>query len=319
MKNKRFLFGLLIFTMMFVLNGCSLAKEYASEEKLEKEELQDCLIGVIVTEEHLDLFDMDAFLEENINQIADGEELHVKGDSSYYGRIYATMDKHESDEPLNWEFVFEGVKGYQFFAPTLQGNAGEPFHTLIGNDEICDVNTHYITKDEGQEVHLEGTLYLESGVQNKNKVYYMNPVYQTEEGDIYVTTGNGISSEVGGEEGSEMSSSLDAAATTTVNGERESYACSVKVNFVTAKAATKFLVYHMDKTHKILKVEEYVPGEMPEELKAEEGSSYLLLEQVKGDAVTREIYEPKEEETTIETLYPTGAGVMGMQFTTVTW
>ena len=91
--NRKRIYILMSLMLLFVLSGCSLAKEDAGKEVLESDEIvQDRLIGVVVTDEHLDLFNMEA-------------------------RIYATLDKHGSDEPYKWDFHFNGIENIHMFAP----------------------------------------------------------------------------------------------------------------------------------------------------------------------------------------------------------
>ena len=54
---------LLLLTLMC---GCQLAKEDLSSENMQR----DRLIGVFITLEHLDLFDDERYLEDNLNSIS---------------------------------------------------------------------------------------------------------------------------------------------------------------------------------------------------------------------------------------------------------
>lgn len=324
--NKKRLSVVIALAFVFVLNGCSLAQKDVGKEVLNSEEItQDRLIGVVVTNEHLDLFDFDAFLNDNLNKIADGEVLDGSGSAKYQDRIYATVDKHGSDEPYEWEFSFEGVDGYILISPTMQRGNGEPFTMTEADDSFSDVRPHYITTDEGQEIELKGTLYLQSGKAQKNAAYYLNPVYQTEEGDIYLGTGNGLSSNVIAEDGNEMSGTQSATSNMTVDGVTQSYKSSIEVKFITVDPPTKVRFYHMNEKHEILDMQEYVPSEVPEEFKVEEGTEYVLMETEKVNsigvnAIEREVCEPdKEGQMTVKTFCPSENGILTQKYTKITF
>jgi len=313
--NRKRIYILMSLMLLFVLSGCSLAKEDAGKEVLESDEIvQDCLIGVVVTEEHLDLFDMEAFLNDNVDKIVDGQVIEENDSVKYQDRIYATLDKHGSDEPYKWDIYFEGVDGYVLITPTLHHGEGEPFHMIEGDDCFGDVNTHYVTTDEGEEIYLEGTIYLQSGVQ-KTDAYYLNPVYQTEDGEIYLVGGNGLGSNVMGEAGNEMSSTLDGTHNSTVNGVSESYKSSVEIKFITVNLPIKIGFYHMNDQHEILYMQEFAPEEVPEEFEVVEGTAYVLMETekegVEGVRIEREVCEPdKEGQMTVKVFCPSEDGIL---------
>ena len=324
--NKKRLYMVTFFLIMLVLNGCSLAKEDAGKEVLNSEEIvQDRLIGVVVTDEYQDLFHIDAFLNDNLDKIADGHTLDVSNSAKYQDRIDATLDKHGSDEPYKWDIYFEGVKGHVLIAPTMQHEEGEPFRMTEGDDSFSDVNTHYTSTDEGQEIHLKGTLYLQSGEERNGATYYLNPVYQTEEGDIYLLGGNGVGSNVAGEDGNEMSSTLDATCNLTVDGVAESYKSSIEIKFITMDPPTKVRFYHMNEKHEILSTKEFIPSEVPEEFSVEEGTAYVLMETEKENSigikkVEREICEPdKEGQMTVKTFCSSGDGILIKKYTKITF
>lgn len=322
--NKKRLFIVTTFWIMLVINGCSLAKEDAGKEVLNSEEIiQDRLIGVVVTDEHQDLFNIDAFLNDNLDKIADGEVLKGSSSAKYQNRIYATLDKHGSDEPYKWDIYFENVDGYVLISPTMQDGNGEPFHMTEGDDSFSDVNTHYVSTDEGQEIYLNGTLYLQSGEERNGAAYYLNPVYQTEEGDIYLVGGNGVSSNVAGEDGNEMSSTVDGTCNLTVDGVSESYKSSIEIKFITMDPPTKVRFYHMNEKHEILSTKEFIPSEVPEEFGVEEGTAYVIMETEKENSigtkkVEREICEPdKEGQMTVKTFCPSDDGILMQKYTKI--
>ena len=53
---------------------------------------KDRLIGVFITTEYLDLFDMESYFNDNIGKMTTGGDITIDGDSpKYQGRLYATL------------------------------------------------------------------------------------------------------------------------------------------------------------------------------------------------------------------------------------
>ena len=88
---------------------------------------------------------------------------------------------------------------------------------VTSGDEICDVNSHLNVSDEGESVKLEGTLYAVADKNTDIMQFYLNPVYQTESGEFYVTQGNSWS--LSGELGGSGTMTLDEETSLTENGE----------------------------------------------------------------------------------------------------
>ncbi len=314
--NRKRVYVLMTLMLLLVLSGCSLAKEDAGKEIYESEEIvQDRLIGVLVTDEHQDLFDIESFLNDNLNEIVDGEVLEENGSNAYQERIYATIEKNGSDVPDEWDFYFQGIEGYAYFSPTMQHGEGEPFVMLVADDCFSDISRHYVVTDDGEEIYLEGTLYLQAG-KGQTEAFFLNPVYQTEDGEIYLIGGNGIGSNVLWEDGNEMSDKIEGTYNYTVGGVEESYKGSVEIKFVTVNAPEKIKFYHMSEKHEILKVEEFSPEEVPEDLQTEKGTAYVLMEnEIEDEAGTirieRKLCEPDAEgQMTVKIFHPSENGIL---------
>ena len=320
--SKRIGFGILSMMLILGLNGCTLAKENAGLEQVEIEGVsEDRLIGFVLTEEHLDLFDIEAFLEENAHKLTGGEE-NVVGTSSYEKRIYASIEKNDSKLPEEWDFLFEGVEGISFFTPTLEQENGEEFIMTVAGDEIFDAHVEHHASDEKEEIKLTGTLLkqMEAG---KEMTYYANPVWQTEEGEIYLTTGLGFGTAGNITEGADITHTQEATHTRTENGKTVADISTISITLELAKKPTKIMLYQMNAAHEILKQEEFLPGEVPEEITAEKGTAYFLVETEKvgtngATEIDRELFEPEEDSKVIfDTVYVLESGNLSKNYTTV--
>ena len=113
--NKRILAAALALFMM-LLSGCQLAKE-----NLQQTPASDRLIGVFLTREHLDLFDMDRYMEDHISDLLNDGVIE-SGGAEYQGKLYAEATVHpsyntetgESSEYI--DYTFGDVDGISYFA-----------------------------------------------------------------------------------------------------------------------------------------------------------------------------------------------------------
>lgn len=312
---------------MMVLAGCSLAVPDAGEEK---QVSQDRLIGAFITTEHLDLFDMEAYLNDHAGELVNSmenssQEVVIDG-REYSQRLYAVVDKCESTNPMDWEIVFGDVEGICLFDAKFQNEGEEPFNMLVGGEEICDVVTGLEVVDGGERVSISGTLYALVGTAGEIG-FYVNPVYQTPEGDIYALTGDGyhMSGELGGSW--KVNLEEETTLTNTEDGAEQTYGGAVEVKFEVRKhAPVEVRIQFMNEALEIIQTQEYAAGEMPEEMKAVEGTACVIAETEWADgSVTRELFELEREEAQaeeiiyVETFYKVSDTALGMQTTQIVW
>ena len=162
--------------MVLPLTGCQLA--LPGEESAQ----DDRLIGVYVTTEYLDLFDIESYLEDNLNAGWTGGE--ITGDTDpYEGRVYAVRTE-------DGKYVFEGVPdGVNAFWPLETEADGSLVHANACGAEVQGA-ADLLYGDEGTEQNCEAILYLDA---DRGNAAYFNPVYQTASGEIYLTAGTGMS------------------------------------------------------------------------------------------------------------------------------
>ena len=295
-RMKKMLIGMFVLTTAVLLGGCSLAKEDAANDSS-----KDRMIGAFITDEYLDL---------------------------YNERLYATIDKQGSKDPADWDISFGDVKGINFFSICWEDDSKEETTSLVESDGIYDVNTDYHITDEGENVELSGTIYMLPGQIDSNTSYFVNPVYQTEDGRIYVVSEPGGSTSGNTSEGQQFAITISDETTVTGNGSIVTGNIKMGKTTVTVRLSVvyepvKVTLYQMNKDNRVLQKDEYTPGKLPEKLKASKGCEYFLIETEKKDmdgktVITREVYEPDEEEF-LETFYPGKGGRIFKQSTEVKW
>lgn len=317
----------MLLAFLLGLGGFSLAQSGA-EDVLGK----DRLIGVFITTEHLDLFDMDRYFNDNIGKMTTGGDITIDGDSAkYQGRLYATLKdrSHKNDDTgetvTSQQYTFEdaegveGVDGTSYFCYTISNKNGA-YSSVSGGEAISDGHTSISTTDNGEDISLDGTIYVAPTA--SNVTFYMNPVYQSTNGRVYAMSGNGISFNGNTSEGAVFSKTMDETNTVTENGETNTYSISTKISISVIYPPQRIFVLQFDSDGGILSRDEYLPGALPEAITPEQGCSYIVLETHKtspesGEVVTRSLYQANDD--TLESFYCREDGICVKQYTTLHW
>ena len=304
---KRIIALLLMICVM--MTGCSLATDEVNEDGLMN---GDRLVGVVVTTEHLDLFDIEAFLRDN-PQALKGGEINPAG-SEYQNRIYAQEKiEHSTTEDgvscTTTYYNFDHVEGIQFLAYEAKTYLEDG--TLHAQFTTC-TSTEGIYKAQMGNVLNEGTIFVPEG---EEAIFFTNPVYQDSEGRLYLMAGTGMSYQ---NMAGSMWQTLTEEYTETTNGEEtETAKREFKIIVEAVKVTERIAIVQMSGDHTPLDRQEYVPENLPETLTPVEGCAYILVEEYAGDELKRTLIEPDEKYITVyvksDKIYCTAVG------TTVLW
>lgn len=319
MKNKKWLRYIISLALIPSLCGCSLAVPDAGVEGG-----SDRMIGVFITNEFLDLFDIERYLNDHASGLAKVQEVELPYDSGYEGKLYAEIDKSKGSDPVDWEISFGNLEGISMFTPYWTWEKGESYWGSVCTEGI-DADIRYYGSEDSDEHTISGTVFIVSGKENENKVYYANPVYQTREGKIYVTCGQGVSISGDSAEGVKMSSTFSGETTVTENGKTKTEKSSVTVEYAVMNRPVRITVCHMDPEHRVIRKDDYLPEEMPEEMPAEKGTEYILVEMEKKGTdgeriVSREVYDQDPDgDIWLTTYCARDNGIVVRQETRVLW
>ncbi len=250
------------------LSGCQLAQPEETKttqgETLESPVQMERLAGVYLTLEPI-------VLEAGTDRI---QAQKVSGEDSRY--------------------AFPGVEGLllgSFWIPE-----GEGFWSMECSRGMSDASYKYDTLENGQVLTIEATLYLtkEAGPQ----VYYLNPVYQGAEGEVYLKP-----DDFGTSTSTEAIASENLTATTTIEQEEADVVntTDITVNFIHVDLSQGLTVLEMDENHQILKTHTFTPGELPESLQPLAETAYILTEEQTASDTHRAIYQ--KEDTYFTALY----------------
>ena len=298
MKKKVKVLALLL--ALCLLSGCSLARPEAEEGNGMN---QDMMIGVFITREYLDLFDFEGYLEDNLNTVVNGGgEISPEDMEKYGGRLYAEKTGE------GYDFGIEGMGA--FFVQWEQDGVPYSASYSIGPMELY-LST--VVSDEGTSKEYTGTVYVQCG---GTEAFYVNPVYQDSEGQVYLIAGSGISSDV--TEGASMTQTMSGEYTTTVDGKTQLYSMRTEIRFCGAQMPQTYRVLHMSKDSELLQTEDYTPETLPEDIRPCEGAEYLIIETQNTDKVTRQIVSRAED--SCQLFAPTEMeGIIAQRRTEVVW
>ncbi len=317
------------FLLLCFLMGCQLARPEGDVGQAAEGAGQDRLVGVYVTREHLDFFDMEAYLQDHLDQVLkDGDHL-IQDGAAYEGRLYAklvtrTSTGEDGRTHQHQEYVFEDLEGMGLYSVFVDSEEGG-YHTSQSGDGISDVHVGYHTKDEGEDISLEGVIYVAAGartVQQGDTVFYFNPVYQTADGQVYLMSGSGLGGMSLGGAGASMSHKMNGTVTIQVDGEEKTYGCDVNVTIESVYAPEKMIVHQMSEENIVLTKIEYIPGQLPNSLEVESETAYLLVETWQKDEAGQWIVERsicQSNEKTLSVLYDRGDGICQEDFLDIQW
>lgn len=319
MKNKScILIPLLISVLTLLLNGCSLARKDAGTDA------KDTLIGVFITDGYLDMFDMDAWLNANATGLLSNSDTIIDNSDEYTKPLYAKINRHGSDSPLDWDISFGDIKGFKYLSPVFKDKDGSITRSSLSDDALFSAHTNFTETDNGNETEMSVTVYSVPGAVD-DFGFYANPVYQTADGKIYALPGSGISCD-SSSEGETMSTSLSDQIETVEDRKTKTEKATITIRYSVMFEPLKITLIQMDDKNTPLKQDIYTPGKLPEQLTAEKNTAYFIVETEKkapdGSIMTdRSIYGPwqSENEIFLETFYAIDNGIITKQDTDVIW
>jgi hypothetical protein len=319
--------------MMVTLTGCYLAKEGAGTDMGE-----DKLIGMFITTEHLDRFDMAGYLNDNLkgvqggNIIMDGNteeyqgQLYMDGNTEeYQGRLYAeltteTLTSEETGETSTTEEYVFPLDGIAYFSANVPAKGDrDSYLTAISDPAISDGQIAHSLDEGSNHVTMTGTVYVSPT--SSERSFFFNPVYQNAEGEVYLTAGTGMLAPLYGE-GASMSQTMEATTTLTDGGKTSTDSISVTLSVSVLFAPTKIVILQMDEQSNLISRTEYSPDAMPESISLEETTAYLIVETHKRDhleqvIISRELYGSDAEN--VETFMAGADGICVKKWSRIEW
>lgn len=295
---------LLMCLLLSALSGCQLALDQEGEAASQP----DRLIGIYVTDEHLDLFDYERYFAEHGAELIDGNNGVIEASSEYENRLYAVLTKEtltgeDGSTSESFNYIFPGLTGHGFYAPLIQkeltGQEND-YYGIYQDGAFSDLSSHISSTDQGTELTMEGILYVvasNDGETYQNTVWYVNPVYQAADGSVYVTSGQGI----GGNwsDGVRMSQTLTDTYTASEGGQTEDWTDSFTIHIEGMSLPVGIEVVELDRDSNVIQRGYYLPGELPETYTPEKNTDCLLVitygQNGDEESLSRELYDRQDD------------------------
>lgn len=299
----------LLLMLCLLLSGCQLALEDTGAKE------NDMLVGIYVTTEYVDTFDLESYLQDNPGAL--GDHVVIDGnDPRYTDRIYALQvqrtETNELGEPLILQdFVFPQIEGLLLGSFRL-GDEEHPHWATCGGEGFSQVHTAYATGDGTQDMKLTATLFS-TGTQEL--VLYTNPVYQCEDGSVYMLPGMGdcLSPGCGGSIG------VTLTETCTRRDEEGKKSCTTEISLTYAQAepAECVRILYMGQDNRELHTQELNPEALPASVTPPAGTAYLIVESQAKDGTQWALYQ--KTDTVIRVLCPMGELFSQERQCTIQW
>lgn len=322
MKNKTFFTVLACILIAIFVLGATNILQFANASTPEKSE-SSRLIGMLITKEYLDLFDMERFLNDHSSQILRGQKISAQQSSEYKDRIYASL----TDEALQNEqgelhtlkkYVFDEIDGIAFFCPEYTDESGDIYQGSDADDAITDASFAVSSSDEEESLSMEGTIYVST--LNGPTSFFFNPVYQNDAGDVYVETGNGTSHSGDIVAGMSSTHRLNEETSVTVDGKKKTVRTDIAVTVCYMDAPDTVSVLQMDQKNNIIQQDKFETGEFPQELKPNAQTAYFIVEtnQANTDAVlSRELFTISDDNNYLTAFSARSDGICIKQYCSI--
>lgn len=249
----------LIFVLALMLPGCSLLREDGEPADADR------LVGVYITENYIDSFDFEAYVQDNASSLSGGSgEISREDAAKYTRRIYAEITDGKTSFP---------IEGIAFIAARYEKD-GESCTGSDYGDKLADVHLSINVSDDMETTVLTGKLFADSGAGHMSA--YCNPVYQQADGRVYLVPGEGMSANMGS-----MTHSLSESCESAKKGER-GYGMDITLEVEGRRPSEKLAVLLYSAEGALLSRTEYAPEEMPEEISAA-GAAWAVFEDYTAD------------------------------------
>ena len=266
------LFALILAVLM--LAGCQLASE-----EIQEAPMNDRLVGVFITMDHMDLdFDIEGWL--NDNGISGDAEIDMAEGLAYQEKLPVTIGDN------GWV-----VPGHEGLSIGRYWN-GE-YWTGFSSEGICELNSSIAAGDDGDTIEVEGTVCFPM---DSEVMLCANPVYQTPEGEFYVVQGNSFQSQL---EYGPMSHGIQDEKTWTENGVSRTFRAHFTTTARGVELAERVVLVWMDADYRELSRVEYAVEELPESVTPAEDANFLIIQEHVGGSFNSKFYQREDEQLSI--------------------
>lgn len=267
MRKNRAINLIALVCALLLCAGCRLAKPEAG---LDAAGQKDRLIGFYATEKPLDLFDFEAYFNDHAGSLPSGGDVQISPEESaaYGGRLYA----ERVDVDGRVEYQFPDLEGDGLFVYTYEAEYGHVSASGGNGGLISDLKISV-----GKDSSVEGTMYV---VPSHFFAIYPNPVYQSADGSVYLTAGQGVSmsGDIRLSQGEVMTHTMTETYTETDGEETYEETFTAILHLSVMFAPEQIVVQQMAHDGTVIRRDSYAPGKAPETIRPTADCAYLIVE-----------------------------------------
>lgn len=295
--HKTLFLAIAVLMILTLFGGCQLAVDDSGRSG------DDMLCGVFITFEYLE----SDFNEENIdvplNRNGNPNEIIFPETRIYAKRI---------DNGGSVNYVFDDLEGIRFFGVEVDDlEQNENYYKTVIDSEIVDGNVNVNVGDSSVNRSLSGTVYFDV---HYPCTIYANPVYQTPEGDVYVTNGSGMSFGRMQVEGSQGTTTLSETKTITEDSKKTSSTLEVEIKVEGANSNNKVVLKQMGSDDQLIAEEVIVKDNIPESMQLLPDQEYLIMEEhctdFEGNTVIKRTLLDIDKKETLEVRFTGDNGIV---------
>lgn len=215
-----------------------------------------------------------------------------------YSRLDAVPEEYteindETEEKISHkEYVFKNIEGFPFYHCEIKDSNGN-YGLTVTNGVISDVNNIFNLTDTAEENIIKGTLYTT----NTNGVFYANPVYQDQDGNVWLEPGDGLGASGYGSASIKLGNEIKV--TTGNNVTTKKYEAELKIEY--ADPVKELIISEMDADDVLIRKTTYLSGDIPAEYKPSDNTDYIIVNTVYYDVENvlqekRNVYDRTDSE-----------------------
>ncbi|RRD93529.1 hypothetical protein EII17_12400 [Clostridiales bacterium COT073_COT-073] len=288
--NRKYGLILMIIGCLLGLSACQLARPEKGESA------GDQLIGVYISYDHISQAE-----EVKIN--AAGQiTIEVDDEKS---RLYAIKteeikETEDGQKYINYDFHFPEIAGIKMLATVLNDPLNHKARQIfvVKDQAVTEVNMEIKGEREKNEfVHLKGIVYQDADLEGK--MLFVNPVFQTADGRVYLRSGKGFA--VYGDKLSgnfRQTTTLRNTAVVDDGNEKKEQETVIEMTIVLEKPDEEIVIIQMDKNNEIIDRQNYSVQQMSDKFWPKPEAEYLLAVISKAGGIKTKpiIYTKAEEE-----------------------
>lgn len=316
---KRRILGALLAAATVMSTGCCLAREGSGSSPM-----NDQLVGMYVTVSVKGELGPDG--TQYYESVWDSEEMGMEplhtfqsqGEKLYARRVETpdTTDDGVSDPRYAWEFPGDyGLVHLTYYESAAEDSEG--FWNSIRDPELSGGHTRIGNQDGLTQIDLESTLYIADTVELDDLTVYMNPVYQTPEGELYALGTGPMGIDASSLEG--YTETVSQKVTVMLPDGVKSSGGSITLRGETVVLPGLYVILEMDQHNELLRHSEYTPEQMPDTYTPGADTAYLILEARSDGKTVRSVYSPDDESAVMDTFYPGRYGICVKGYTHIEW